>query len=116
MRTQILDQSGSVVLDGSGNGTVKLGPSLPREKWIPDTASIQTSLPNTAPLCTVYVGPTPTPAYNVDTSYLGSGDSTGRVSGYPLYPGYYVWAVWQGGSGLAGAQATLRVFGSRELP
>jgi hypothetical protein len=113
-RKLALDTSGTVALDGSGNGTVKLGPSFPREKWLLNTASIQTSAPNTFPLCSIYVGPQPTAAYIVDTSYLGSGDSTGRVAGYPVSVGNYVWAVWSGGT--PGAQATLRVFGDKETP
>ena len=108
-----LDTSTTISLDSSGNGTAKLGPQLPREKWFPNVASIFIGV-SSFPVCRVYVGPAPTQAYIVDTSYLGAGDSTGRVSGYPVTNGIYVWAVWANGP--ANQQATLSIKGYKEVP
>lgn len=108
-----IDLSTNITLDGSGNGTARIGPQLPREVWNLDTASI-TIPAGGFPICKVYVGPQPTDAYIVDTSYLGAGDSTGRVSGRPLRNGEFVWAVWT--AAVANSLATLRVLGSKTVP
>lgn len=113
-RSLALNEANNVTLDGSGNGTVKVGPAIPRELWYPNVAAITIAGGSGFIVCRVYVGPEPTAFYIVDTSYLGAGDSTGRVAGYPVRNGEFVWAVWQGGP--ANSQATLSLLGSKETP
>lgn len=111
-----LNEGTTITLDGSGNGTAKLGPRIPREVWYPNVAAI--TIPGLTVagfvVCRVYVGPQPTPLFIVDTSYLGGGDSTGRVSGYPVRNGEFVWAVWSAGP--LNTQASLSIFGEVEIP
>ena len=110
-----LNQSGTVVLDGSGNGTVQLQPDGPSEHWQATSASVKVSTNNQLATCRVYVGPVVADQYFVDASDDGStGDNTDRVTGYDIYragPYPAIWAVWSGGD--AGATATLNVIGTR---
>jgi len=112
-----LNQTGTVVLDGSGNGTVQLTPDGPREHWQPANAAVKVSTNNALAVCRSYVGPSATDQYFVDASYDGStGDNTDRVAGHDVYragPYPSVWAVWSGGD--PGATATLILTGTRSL-
>lgn len=112
----VLDDSVSVTLDGSGNGTVKLGPISAREIWSPVSASVktnQTTITNEA-RCAIYVGWTATQDNFRDQTFTGSsGDSTDKVGGKPVKSGNFIWAVWTGGD--PGAVATLNVAGTKEI-
>lgn len=117
MRQFPLTVSATVTLNGSGAGTVQLGPSLPRELWRPAVANVQCSANVTTGVCqaTVYAGPQAAQAYFRGATQSGdTGDSTDTVSADELRPGTYVWAVWSGG--VPGAVATLTVTGTREVP
>ena len=104
----------TITLDGSGNGTAKVGPLTARENWQPQIASVSVATNAAEAACKVYVGPAATAAYFLDGTLSGStGDSTDRVSAAPCPHGYWVWAVWAGGD--PGAVATLRVTGTKEL-
>lgn len=110
-----LNQSAPVTLDGSGNGTAKLGPRNARETWYPTLASVGTNQAavTAEAQCKVYEGSDPSQANFVGGTLSGStGDSTDGVRG-PLEVGEYVWAVWTGGD--PGAQAYLNVQGTRVL-
>ena len=115
MATWPLNQSGTVILDGSGNGTVQLTPDGPAEHWQVATASVKASTNTSEASCRVYIGPQATDPYFVDGTLSGStGDSTDRTGGYDVaragpYPS--VWAVWSGGD--TGATATLVLAGTR---
>lgn len=110
-----LNESRSIFLDGSGNGTVKLGPISAREVWYPDVASVSANPnPTNDAQCTIYVGLSATQSYFKDACIDGStGDSTGNVSGSVVRCGSYVWAVWTGGD--SNVQATLTVTGTKEV-
>lgn len=117
MRSFPLSVTASVVLNGSGAGTVQLGPSLPREVWRPAKASVQCSATVTSSVCqaTIYSGPQAAQAYFRDaTQSADTGDSTDAVAADELRPGTYVWAVFS--AGVAAATATLTVTGIREVP
>lgn len=111
-----LDQSATVTLNGSGNGTAKLGPLTARETWYPSNVHVrtnQTSVTNEA-TCAIYVGDQAITWNFRDTTFTGSsGDSTGKVSADRIRSGQYVWAVWTGGD--AGAVAVLNVTGERDV-
>jgi hypothetical protein len=110
-----LNSSAQVVLDGSGNGTCKVGPQGHGEVWHPTVASVHVSgtIVN-SPVCKIYVGTEATPTTFCDATYTGEQDSTDRVSGSTLWLNYFVWAVWTGGD--PGHQATLVVTGTQDVP
>jgi hypothetical protein len=110
----ILPGSVTVVLNGSGNGTARIGPIGAREKWYAATAAVSCATNAAEALCRLYVGDQPIPSNYVDGTLSGStGDSTGRVAGAPITLGRYIWAVWTGGD--PGTVATLAVSGTRDL-
>lgn len=104
----------TVTLDASGNGTCKIGPVGPAEIWAPAVASFSVSTNVNEASCKIYVGDSAVPANFVDGSLTGStGDATGRVGGYLVPLGWWIWAVWSGGD--AGSVATLNVGGMRQI-
>jgi hypothetical protein len=111
-----LNERGSVVLNGSGNGTVRIRPFGGSETWLPASVSFKASSNTLEAQCRIYIGPSPSDQYFVDGSLSGStGDSTGRVAGYQVDShGNYLWAVWTGGD--AGATATMQVTGTEVTP
>lgn len=109
----ILPGSVTVVLNGAGGGTVKIGPVGARETWYPATAAVSCATNVAEAACRIYVGDQPIPSNYRDGTLSGStGDSTSRVEG-PLTLGRYIWAVWAGGD--PGTVATLAVSGTRDL-
>lgn len=117
MRQYPLAQSASVTLNGSGAGTVQLGPSFPREVWRPDKASVICSAVVTTGTCqaSIYAGPQAQQSWFRDATFSGdTGDATDAVKADELRVGAYVWAVFSGG--VPGATATLTVRGTREVP
>lgn len=114
MATGDLYDFASVVLNGSGAGTAKVGPISAREVWSPALASVSATSNTKEATCSIYVGASATDPYFVDATYSGSsGDSSGNVAAKTVRVGQYVWAVWTGGD--AGATATLRVNGTKEI-
>jgi hypothetical protein len=104
----------TVVLNGSGAGTAKIGPAGAFETWQAEAAAVSVATNTAEAQCRIYVGTDATAPNYVDGTLSGStGDSTGRVSARPLKLGDYVWAVWSGGD--AGAVATLNVTGTRTV-
>lgn len=106
-----LNTSASVTLDANGNGTASIGPEV-GQRWFLTVAALYIPATNSFPVCNVYVGSEASADNIVDTSYSGAGDSTGRVTGYPLTHGQKVWAVWTGGP--ANTRATLSLYGEQE--
>jgi hypothetical protein len=118
MTSVTLNQSTVVTLDGSGNGTARLGPTGMREHWSPAAVAVRTSqAPGTIvneAQCRIYCGPDTSDSYFTDGTLSGStGDSTANVAGQVLDCGEYVWAVWTGGD--AGAQGRIAVVGTKEI-
>ena len=115
--TQVpLNRFDAVTLNGSGNGTAKVGPVNAREVWSPAIASVRTNqaaVTNEAS-CKIYIGPDTSPPNFVDGTLSGStGDSTDSVAGQQVRCGQYVFAVWAGGD--PGAQAFLNVTGTSQV-
>lgn len=116
-----LNQAETVVLDGSGNGTIKMRPDGSREYWLPIGAAVRApnpagGVPANEATCAIYAGPKVADPYIVESTYSGSsGDSTGRLEGHTIGRNAdpYIIAVWTGGD--PGATATLRVWGTKEL-
>lgn len=114
MATGDLYDYASVVLNGSGNGTAKVGPLSSRERWTPAVISVSATTNTKEASCSIYVGASATDPYFIDASFSGSsGDSTDRGAAKTVRVGQYVWAVWTGGD--AGATATVRVNGTKEI-
>jgi hypothetical protein len=107
-----LDQSASVVLDGSGNGQCSLGPLLPHEHWQPGSAFVKVTTNTNEASCVLASGTFPTSAQQVAQTSKGSSGATATLSG-DLPTGYRIWATWKGGD--AGATATLHLTGSRTM-
>lgn len=113
MAEGILDLAITTVLDGSGNGTARLGPIGAREIWAPSSASVEVSSAVAEASAKIYVGDMISPKF-VDGTLSGStGDSTDRVSAYTVKLGAFISAVWSGGD--PGAVATLTVAGTKTV-
>ena len=108
-----LRQSAVTTLDGSGNGTAKLGPLSAREVWYPDNVAISINGFTKQALCTIYMGPDTTQSSFRDTSVFGSGDNSGACNADTVKVGFYIWAVWTAGD--AGKQATVTVTGLKDV-
>ncbi len=103
----------TVTLDGSGNGTAKVGPTSLREVWTVAAAAVKVATAAAEAQCSIYGGPDTSAPNFVDLSFTGSsGDSTANF-GAPIIAGSYVFAVWAGGD--PGAVATLVVTGSKAI-
>lgn len=114
--TIILNESGSVALDGQGNGTLQMRPQGPNEHWLPTVASVKCSSNVSEASCKIYIGWKVADDYFVDGTLSGStGDSTSNVSGFDISARTdpAIWAVWQGGD--AGAIATMSLSGTKEI-
>jgi len=112
----ILNETGQVTLDGSGNGTVRLQPDGPQEHWIPTLASVKCTTAVNEATCKIYIGPKVSDDNFVDGTFSGSsGDATDRVTGYDIARtrNPYIFAVWAGGD--PGAQATMVLNGTKEI-
>jgi hypothetical protein len=104
----------SVILDGSGNGFVKLGPKGAREVWRPDLAAVAANAnPTNEAKCNIFVGDVNAQRFVDSTVNGSSGDSTGKISGKKVKINEFVWAYWTGGD--AGQRATLTVLGEMDV-
>jgi hypothetical protein len=108
-----LDAYASVTLNGSGNGTVSVGPNVPGVIWFPSTAAVSTSTGTNVPLAFLYQGISASASSLISATYTGSADSTDLPS-QPMYSGTQLICKWTGGD--AGAVATLSVFGTMQIP
>lgn len=116
MRQDPLDENASVMLDGSGNGTLSMKPYSGSLIWLPGVVAVKVSTSTKEASCKIYIGPSATDQYFVDGTLSGStGDSTDRVSGKQVDThGNTLWAVWAGGD--ANATATMRITGTEQRP
>lgn len=113
-----LQQSLSAVV-ASGAATVKLGPMGVGTIWYPRAAIISTTTGATdASTCAVYLSPLQNGATLVPTSqllaqsYAGGGDVLG-ISTPPMWPGYFIVAIWAGA--VNGDQASLILQGEQDV-
>jgi len=116
-----LNETGTVVLDGSGNGTLAMRPDGSREYWLPELVSEAApnpagGIPASEARFDLYIGHKVAQQYFVDGTYTGSsGNSTDKVNGYTVgrHADAQIIGVWTGGD--PGAVATMRVQGTKEL-
>jgi hypothetical protein len=111
-----LSETGSITLDGTGNGTARLRPDGPNEHWLPTVASVKCSSNTAEAACQIYIGQSATDVNFVDGTFSGSsGDSTDKVTGYDIsrHTNAYIFAVWTGGD--PGANAVLVLSGTKEI-
>ena len=93
----------------SGGATAQIGPSGWGESWALDQASLSTSVGALDPAqCALFVGPLAIPFYQVVSGLAGGGSQFG-LGGVGLAQGWFVFAVWTGGT--SGAFAYLRLTG-----
>lgn len=103
-----------ITLDGSGNGTAKVGPESAREHWIVENAAVAAnSNPTNESTCQIFVGDVNTKKLRDNTFTGSSGDSTDRCQSDLIKCGAFVWASWTGGD--PGVQATLTVTGKKRV-
>ncbi len=105
-----LDEFARVTLNGSGNGTVSLGPRNSRQVWNVTNLAVFTTSTVNVPTATAYHG-TPSPGSSLGGTYDGNNDSTGIAA--MLYPGQQLSVQWTGGD--AGAVATVSLYGTLEI-
>ena len=100
----------NVILDGSGNGQVSLGPQRAREHWQVSSIGVKVATNVKEALCSAYVGSFGAlQSQFFGSSFTGSTGDTCNID-EDLQPGQLVTAVWTGGD--AGANATMTVYGT----
>lgn len=109
MGSRSLRDSRTVILDGSGNGTVTFGPD--RNSWVIHTISVNVSSNADEPTANIYRG-TPNPSSLLTGTYSGSHNTDSDVNDNPLYPGEVYTCQWLGGD--PGATATVSFTGIEE--
>lgn len=114
MTDQQLDLSVSVVLDSNGNGVVSLGPQIVRERWQPVSVNVSASTTVKEAVCTLYLGSSLIAAQALSETATGSSGDTCPMSGIDMQAGRQIIAQWIGGD--PGAQATMRVIGTKSRP
>lgn len=109
-----LDVSPTVILDGSGNGIIRVGPVRVRESWQPFTEAVRVSTNGKEAQCVLYYGTTSISGatFMAQTQTGSTGDTCGSP-GLNLPQGYALFAQWTGGD--PGATATLHVIGTYKI-
>lgn len=117
--TADLNESASIVLDGSGNGTARLTPAGTRYsgyKWQPQMCYVSVSTHALEARATTYVSygiQSATPSDAIGSTFTGSSGDTCTMS-QNLKPGDWVITKWTGGD--PGAVATMRLTGQVTIP
>lgn len=95
-------QEYSVVLDGSGNGSISAGPNRIGQSWVgPMTIGVNTSTANLVPTARTSLGAT-----SLGTTYTGSADSN-DIPNVTVHVGQKITVAWTGGD--PGAVATASI-------
>lgn len=110
----LLDVSASVILNGSGNGSVQIGPSVVRERWQPASAFVSVTTNTKEAACDLYLGTGILASQQIAQTATGSSGDTCALSGIDMPPGMLLIAIWTGGD--PGAMAVLHVVGNRSRP
>lgn len=111
-RTLITGGYQSVRVAANGTATVTVGPQGVGTVWYPQQWAIATTTGATdAATCTIYHGPIGLQTLVIGQSYAGGGDS-GGMAVPPMFPGYFVVAVWSGAT--SGDLASLTVYGQQD--
>jgi hypothetical protein len=109
-----LHESANVVLNGSGAGIAKVGPTSGREAWSPAKVHVSAATNVNEAECSVFVGVDTGPNGFRDITFSGSsGDTTDAVENDTVKCGTYILASWTGGD--AGSVATMVVTGSKTI-
>jgi hypothetical protein len=114
--TVIVGGYAAVVVSAGGTATAKVGPAGVGTVWYPQAAAISTTTgANDASTCALYLTPLENGPQVPSTqiggqSYAGGGDTIG-LAVPPMWPGYFIVAVWAGGT--AGDLASLAVYGTQ---
>lgn len=102
-----------VTFKADGTAQALAGPSGGGDSWSLDQCFVSTSVGQLdAATCVVYVGPLPLAQYAVTGSLLGGGSQFG-LGGLTLAFGWFVYALWTGGT--PGAFGLLRVTGTKTV-
>jgi len=101
--------SRSVVLNGSGNGSVTFGPQ--RNQWQMERVSVSVSSNANEPSANIYRG-TANAGTFISGTYSGSNDTDSDFRDRPMWPGEFYTCVWTDGD--PGATATVS-FGGYEV-
>lgn len=118
-RIQALSASVVGSTNGSGSGTLSVGPSTPGTIWYPQsvsfsmTGSFPTVTGSNIPLVQIYIGSTNASSL-IDSTYNVLQNSSSMISGQVVYPGTLIYAVWQYGND--NAAITFNVYGKRQVP
>lgn len=107
--TAQLDQWASVTLNGSGNGTVRVGPGTLSQLWHVTTAAVTGSSTTHIPTATLYLNGSTVSSRG--GTYDGSNDSTDLA--VDLVRGQYLTCIFAGGD--PGALHTLSLSGTYEV-
>ena len=100
-----------VQFTAAGTATARCGPRAGGESWSLDQCYLSTSAGLLDPAqCAVYAGPGTVAQYAVTGSLAGGGSQFG-LGGLMVPFGWFVWALWTGGT--AGTVAYLRVTGTK---
>lgn len=102
-----------VTFSGSGTATALVGPSAGGDLWSLDQCALSTSIGQFDPAqCQVFNGPLPLPQYAI-TGSLSGGLSQFGLGGVGTPFGWFIYAVWTGGT--VGAFAFLRLTGVKTV-
>lgn len=105
---------GIVFLDGTGKGTVKVGPMSAREVWNPANVHVSVATIVNEATCNIYAGEDTSQKNFRDATFTGSsGDATDKISADVLKCGSFILATWTGGD--PGSQAILKVTGTKTI-
>lgn len=116
-RTPITGGYGTTLVDASGAAFVRVGPAGVGTIWYPQAVAIgTTSGANDGSTCVLYLGPLldngqPQGQQIGGQSYAGGGDVFG-VAIPPMWPGYFVGALWAGGT--TGDLAFIQIYGDMD--
>lgn len=104
--------TGAAKVASDGSATITLGPQGVGTVWYPQSVAIATTTGAAdTSTCTVYVGPLSLLSQIGAQSYAGGGDMIG-LPVPPLFPGYFIVAVWAGA--VSGDQATAAIYGEMD--
>lgn len=106
---QRLQFSQNVVLDSSGNGSIRFGPARPNEYWTINRITVSVSTAVREASAGTYRG-TPSPGSLISPTVTGSTGDTDDALTEELQTGEFITVAWFGGD--AGATATAGYFGT----
>jgi hypothetical protein len=109
-----LQTSVSVVLSGTGAGSVTIGPQTPGIVWYPSGTAVTVTPVSTTVISqfSLYNGNAGAANF-IGGTYTGDNNSNG-ITGITMYTGAFLTGVWTGGN--PGARATLTVIGTMTIP